>query len=392
MNLQIPKKAAVINSFAGYGRCSLTEALPILSAMRVQACPVPTAVFSNHTGFAAFACQDLTAFLPSYLEQWKQLNLTFDGVLCGFLGQAEQILSVSSFLSDQKSRGCQTILVDPVMGDHGKPYRTITPKHCQKLRSLIPLADIITPNITEACLLTDTPWKDGFWNESELSELCQRLHKLGPSKIVITGLPCLIHGKEGFENYLSCREPFSQRACLTPSAGPSRHGTGDIFASILMADALNGVDFSVSVQKAEENDVGIKGGMTVECSHDDCIQCGVCVKACREGALSMEDGRIVIDRDKCNNCARCVKSCPTDAWKGTPGYIVSFGGLFGNHIYKGEQLVPIIRDKETLFRVTDAAISFFEKHANGGERFRLTLQRVGEEEFKKEIQAAYEGK
>ena len=174
--------------------------------------------------------------------------------------------------------------------------------------------------------------------------------------------------------------------------------------------------------KAEENDVGIKGGMTVECSHDDCIQCGVCVKACREGALSMEDGRIVIDRDKCNNCARCVKSCPTDAWKGTPGYIVSFGGLFGNHIYKGEQLVPIIRDKETLFRVTDAAISFFEKHANGGERFRLTLQRVGEEtvfgnvvkdfynnkeggerfrltlqrvgeeEFKKEIQAAYEGK
>ncbi len=136
--------------------------------------------------------------------------------------------------------------------------------------------------------------------------------------------------------------------------------------------------------KAEENDVGIKGGMTVECSHDDCIQCGVCVKACREGALSMENGRIAIDRDKCNNCARCVKSCPTDAWKGTPGYIVSFGGLFGNHIYKGEQLVPIIRDKETLFRVTDAAISFFEKHANGGERFRLTLQRVGEEEFKKD--------
>ena len=129
--------------------------------------------------------------------------------------------------------------------------------------------------------------------------------------------------------------------------------------------------------------------MTVECNQEDCIQCGVCVKACREGALSMEDGRIVIDRDKCNNCARCVKSCPTDAWKGTPGYIVSFGGLFGNHIYKGEQLVPIIRDKETLFRVTDAAISFFEKHANGGERFRLTLQRVGEEEFKKEIQAAY---
>ena len=132
--------------------------------------------------------------------------------------------------------------------------------------------------------------------------------------------------------------------------------------------------------KAEENDVGIKGGMTVECNHDDCIQCGVCVKACREGALRMEDGKIVIDREKCNNCARCVKSCPTDAWVGESGYIVSFGGLFGNKIYKGEQIVPIIRDKETLFRVTDAAISFFEKHANAGERFRLTLERVGKEE------------
>ena len=139
--------------------------------------------------------------------------------------------------------------------------------------------------------------------------------------------------------------------------------------------------------KAEENDVGIKGGMTVECNHDDCIQCGVCVKACREGALRMEDGKIVIDREKCNNCARCVKSCPTDAWVGEPGYIVSFGGLFGNKIYKGEQIVPIIRDKETLFRVTDAAISFFEKHANAGERFRLTLERVGKEEFKKELAA-----
>lgn len=131
--------------------------------------------------------------------------------------------------------------------------------------------------------------------------------------------------------------------------------------------------------KAEENDVGIKGGMTVECNHDDCIQCGVCVKACREGALRMEDGKIVIDREKCNNCARCVKSCPTDAWGGEPGYIVSFGGLFGNKIYKGEQIVPIIRDKETLFRVTDAAISFFEKHANAGKlsaRADLSCQNV----------------
>ena len=86
-----------------------------------------------------------------------------------------------------------------------------------------------------------------------------------------------------------------------------------------------------------------------------------------------------------------MKACPTDAWEGESGYIVSFGGLFGNKIYRGENLLPIIKDKETLFRVSDAAIKFFEDHANPGERFRLTLQRVGEEEFRKVIQEAYNG-
>lgn len=143
--------------------------------------------------------------------------------------------------------------------------------------------------------------------------------------------------------------------------------------------------------KTEENDLGVKGGMIVNYDEDACISCTVCVKACREGALSMEDGKVKIDRNKCNNCARCVKSCPTEAWKGEPGYIVSFGGLFGNKIYKGEQLLPIIKDKETLFRVSDAAIGFFEEFANPGERFRFTLQRVGEDEFRKRIVAAYEG-
>lgn len=143
--------------------------------------------------------------------------------------------------------------------------------------------------------------------------------------------------------------------------------------------------------KAEENDLGIKGGMIVSYVESDCIQCGVCIKACRENALAMDGNRVVIDETKCNNCARCVKSCPTDAWKGESGYIVSFGGLFGNKIYKGESIVPIIKDKETLFRVADAAINFFEEHANAGERFRFTLQRVGEEEFKKVIEEAYNG-
>ena len=142
--------------------------------------------------------------------------------------------------------------------------------------------------------------------------------------------------------------------------------------------------------KAEENDVGIKGGMNIEYKEDDCISCGVCVKACRQDALKMVDGKIELDAQKCNHCGRCVKSCPVDAWKGTPGYIVSFGGTFGNNIYKGEELLPLIPDKETLFRVTDAAINFFEKNANPSERFRKTLQRVGEEDFRSQLKDDFE--
>lgn len=143
--------------------------------------------------------------------------------------------------------------------------------------------------------------------------------------------------------------------------------------------------------KAEENDLGIKGGMVVTYDKPACINCGVCVKACREGALTATKDGILLDAEKCNNCGRCVKSCPVDAWKGESGYIVSFGGLFGNKIYKGETIVPIIKDKETLFRVADAAIKFFEDNAKAGERFRFTLQRVGEEKFEQVIKAAAAG-
>ena len=113
---------------------------------------------------------------------------------------------------------------------------------------------------------------------------------------------------------------------------------------------------------------------------------------CLRNAIKCTGTEVTIDYDKCTNCGRCVKSCPTDAWEGKSGYIVSFGGLFGNHIYKGEQLLPLITDEETLFRVTDAAIGFFEEHANPGERFRLLLQRVGEDEFRKVIRNAFEEK
>lgn len=137
--------------------------------------------------------------------------------------------------------------------------------------------------------------------------------------------------------------------------------------------------------KAEENDLGIKGGLKVSWKEQDCINCGVCQKICRSGAITLNDGRITVDESKCNFCGRCVKSCPTDAWDYVSGYIVSFGGLFGNSIAKGEPIVPFIEDHDTLMRVCDAAIEFFAANAKPSERFRFTLERVGYDTFREVI-------
>ncbi|MDR2406221.1 MAG: 4Fe-4S binding protein [Deltaproteobacteria bacterium] len=129
--------------------------------------------------------------------------------------------------------------------------------------------------------------------------------------------------------------------------------------------------------KAEENDVGVKGGLLIEIDHKECTKCALCVKVCREKAISLVNKKIVLDRDKCNNCGRCVKACPTGAWVGTPGYMVYFGGTFGNKIAKGEKLIPILENTADFFKAADAAIEFFIQNGKGGERLRAVIERTG---------------
>lgn len=143
--------------------------------------------------------------------------------------------------------------------------------------------------------------------------------------------------------------------------------------------------------KAEENDFGVKGGLIPSWNTEACIFCGVCEKACRQSAITIEDGEIKLNQSKCNYCGRCVKSCPTSAWEGKSGYLVSFAGTFGNSIQKGKEILPIIEDKETLFRVADAAIDFFAEYANPSERFAKTLDRVGWDKLQERVEAAYHG-
>lgn len=237
------KKIAVINDLSGFGRCSIAVELPIISAMKIQCCFVPTAVFSNHTGFPSFFLEDFTDKMRPYTDEWRKLALHFQGICTGFLGSPQQIAIVTDFLRDFKEEDT-IVVVDPVMGDYGKMYPTYSMETCLKMRELIPLADIITPNLTEACILAGIPYEEK-WSRRKLLWLAETLSAMGPKKVVITGI---IQG-EFIANY--CYEKGEEpRIFRTIKAGTQRSGTGDIFASIIAADAVNGVPFEQSVRKA----------------------------------------------------------------------------------------------------------------------------------------------
>lgn len=240
------KKIAVINDIAGYGRCAAAVALPIISTLKVQCCLVPTSIFSNHTGFPNYYFDDYTEKMQPYIDEWKKLGLKFHGIETGFLGSREQIDIVAGFLRDFRMPGT-VVVVDPIMGDHGKAYATYTQPMCEEMKRLVGYADIITPNLTEACILTDTVYHESGWKMKEISALAAELSRMGPKKVVITGI---LQG-DYVANY--CYEREGEAKLLrSMKVGTQRCGTGDIFAAIVTADAVNGVPFQKSVRKASD--------------------------------------------------------------------------------------------------------------------------------------------
>lgn len=239
------KKIAVINDFSGFGRCSIAVALPLISHLGIQCCPLPTAIFSNHTGFKSYYFDDYTAHMEAYMAQWEKLGLEFEGILTGFLGSQAQIDLVEQFLrafTTERTR----VIIDPVMGDYGKPYATYTPELCQEMKRLVRYADILTPNLTEACILTDTPYQENF-TETELHAMARQLCEQGPEKVVLTGIP----RGDDLENYCYERDR-GPSVIKTRRVAPQRSGTGDVFSSIVAAGTVRGVPFAHSVQTAAE--------------------------------------------------------------------------------------------------------------------------------------------
>lgn len=237
------KKIAVINDFCGFGRCSLAVSLPIISAMKIQSCPIPTSIFSNHTGYDSFYYTDFTQHMQSYIKEWQKLNLTFNGILVGFLGSVEQIDIVKGFLEHFKTNGTKTV-IDPIMGDYGNLYSTYSPDLAKRMCQLLPYADILTPNLTEACILTQTEYNSNI-NNDELYEICKKLENMGPEKIVISGID---RGGD-LENYIYEKDcpPVSVTA---HKVGPCRAGTGDVFSSVIAADTVQGKNLKDAVSHA----------------------------------------------------------------------------------------------------------------------------------------------
>ncbi|MCI6172468.1 MAG: pyridoxamine kinase [Selenomonas bovis] len=240
------KRIALVNDVTGFGRCSVAVELPLISALKVQACPLPTAILSCHTGFPTHFIDDYTSRMRPYMEDWQQNGVQFDGICTGFLGSAEQIAIVADFIRMFKQPGTR-VMVDPVMGDYGKLYSSYTQEMCDGMKRLLALADIVTPNLTEACRLLDRPYPEGGRVEAaELEYMAAELAAQGPSQVVITGLS----EGEMIENFVY--EAGRGTLLKEKKVGGDRSGSGDAFAAIVAASLVRGASLTDAVKKAAD--------------------------------------------------------------------------------------------------------------------------------------------
>lgn len=243
--LKRPARVAAIHDLSGFGRCSLSVILPILSVMGVQAVPVPTAVLSTHTGgFHDVVFRDLSDFIEPALEHYQEEKIGFECVYTGFLGSQAQFDHCLRFMEAYPDA---MVLVDPVMGDHGKMYRTYTPDMCDCMRELVKHADIITPNPTELSLLLCEPYDPRPLTHQQFKTKLLKLSELGPSTVIVTGVE-LADMTVNNIGYDRDKNAFWRVQCsYVPVNYP---GTGDMFASVVVASILSGDSLPIAMERA----------------------------------------------------------------------------------------------------------------------------------------------
>lgn len=247
----IPKgplqRVAAIHDISGFGKCSMTVVLPILSAAGIEVVCMPTAVLSTHTGgFEGFTYRDLTEDLPAITEHWKSLDLHFSSIYSGFLGSPEQVDIVSNFI-DTFNSDDTLVYVDPVMADEGELYSVFDDHMVDKMRELCEKADLLLPNITEACFLLKQPYQHGPYTRDYIEKLVRGLSDMGPEKVVLTGV-YFDNEKLGAACYDRVEDKVEY--AFSEKVPGQFHGTGDIFGSFCLAALLNGKSLLDSTQFA----------------------------------------------------------------------------------------------------------------------------------------------
>ncbi|MGI6263152.1 MAG: pyridoxamine kinase [Succiniclasticum sp.] len=240
------KRVLAIHDLCSFGRCSLTAAVPVLSAMGFQCCPFPTALFSNNLTYGDFANVDCTPTMTKFMDKWQQLGLGFDAVYSGFLANAGQISVVRDAV--HRFAGKEgLVVVDPAMADDGKLYAVFGPDIVPEMRKLVGDATVATPNYTEACLLTDTAYTPAAGRDV-VTSLCRKVAALGPKQVVITSVPSADADKITTAAYDAASDSYTET--VVDRIPFATCGTGDLFTSVLTGSLLRGASVTDSVQTA----------------------------------------------------------------------------------------------------------------------------------------------
>ena len=258
------KRTALINDISGMGKCSLVADISVLASMGIEACPFPTAVLNAQTGFEGYECRDMTEMMRRYTDGWKNMGLSFEAILTGFLMNADQAEEVIRFVREFHKEGT-ILLVDPVMADHGKCYANYDDALLEKMKILAAEADIITPNVTELMLLAGEKWGTGEMPDLSAGEKCmtadtpallasyaRRLLNKEGKTIIVTGIPTAADNNSPAElGNLIVRKDREEMISF-PSESGSYSGTGDLFAAAVLGGVLNGRSLSEAVRRAGE--------------------------------------------------------------------------------------------------------------------------------------------
>lgn len=243
------KRIAAIHDISGVGKCSLTVALPVISATGVECCALPTTLLSTHTGgFKNIYIEDLSKSILPIAKHWKSEGFEFDAIYSGYLGSMEQVDLVSTTIDILKTNNT-LVVIDPVMGDNGRLYQTFSPEFPFKMKELCKNADIITPNVTEACLMLAEEYKTPPYTKEYIESLLLKLSKICNGTVVLTGC-CLNEKEQGAAAYSKNEDKISFFSC--PKIPGMYHGTGDIFASVFVSFMVLGKGMEKSLKAAVE--------------------------------------------------------------------------------------------------------------------------------------------